>query len=78
MSQPTYTPLPEDAAASMFANSIDKVRRLENFFEVIRVLAIDNKALSGLAIEGLCLCDSTVEELREAYRAMGLDGELIE
>jgi hypothetical protein len=78
MSQPTYTPLPEDAAATMFVNTIDKVRRLENFFEVMSRLAIQDKALSGLAIEGLCLCDSTVEELREAYRVMGLDGELIE
>jgi hypothetical protein len=78
MSQPTYTPLPEDAATTMFVNTIDKVRRLENFFEVMSRLAIQDKALSGLAIEGLCLCDSTVEELREAYRTMGLDGELIE
>lgn len=78
MSEPTYTPLPEDDAATMFANAINKVNRLENFFEVIMRLTAQDTVISDLAIEGMCLSNSTVEDLREAYRTMGLNGELIE
>ena len=78
MSEPTYTPPSQEDAQQLFMHTIDKVERLGNFFEVIRQFVDKNRALSGLAIEGSCLCDSTVEELRKAYRSMGLDGELIE
>lgn len=78
MNQPIYAPLSADAASSMFHHTIDKVQRVKNFLEVICKLASQDKALSSLAIEGLCLCDLTVEELREAYQRMGLDGDMIE
>lgn len=78
MNQPTYAPLSADAASSMFANSIDKVQRVKNFLEVICKLASQDKALSSLAIEGLCLCESIVDSLRDAYHAAGLTAEAVE
>jgi hypothetical protein len=78
MREPTYTPPSREDAQQLFMHTIDKIERLENFFEVIRQFVDKDRALSRLSIEGLHLCDTTIEELRKAYLSMGLDRELIE